>query len=121
MQRRQSERGEGKVGLLIALLVVAVAAFIGIKIVPVRVDAYEFRDALREEARYGAVRHNDRAVAERIMNKARELEIPLLAKNLKVSRTHNEMVITATYEQVIDFKVKTYTYRFNAKERAPLF
>jgi len=38
-----------------------------------------------------------------------------------VRRTHNEMVITATYEEVIDLKVKTYVYRFNAKERAPLF
>ena len=119
--QRHSERGEGRVGLLIALLVVAVAAFVGIKIIPVRIDAYEFRDVLREEARYGAVRNNDKAVAERIMNKARELEIPLNAKNLVVSRTHSEMVITATYEQVIDLKVKTWVYRFNAKERAPLF
>lgn len=121
MSRRQSQRGEGRVGLLIALIVVAVAAFVGIKIIPVRIDAYEFHDVLREEARYGAVRNDDEAVAKRILDRARELEIPLQAKDLTVSRTRSEMIITAKYEQVIDFKVKQYVYKFDAKERAPLF
>ena len=121
MQSRKSERGEGRVGLLVALIVVAIAIFLGVKIIPVRIAAYEFRDVIREECRYGAVRNDDKAVAKRIMNKARELEIPLRASDLKVHRTNSEMIINATYEQAIDLKVTTYTYRFQAKERAPLF
>lgn len=121
MSKLRSQKGEGKVGLMVALIVVGAAVFLGFKIIPVRVAAYEFRDVLREEARYAAVRHDDATVAKRIMNKAAELEIPLSAKGLTVKRTVSNMIIRAQYEQPIDLKVTTYVYKFNAEERAPLF
>lgn len=106
---------------MITLIIVAVAIFLGAKVIPVRIAAYEFRDVLREEARYGAVRNSDDIVTKRILQKAAELEIPLQKKNLKVSRTPGQMVISATYEQPIDLKVTTYVYKFDATEKAPLF
>jgi hypothetical protein len=115
------ERGEGRIGFLISVIVVAIAVFLGVKIIPVRIDAYEFRDTLREEARYAAVRHDDKTVADRIMKKAKELEIPLRRNNLSLHRTTGEIVIQASYEQPIDLKVTTYVYKFHAKEKAPLF
>jgi hypothetical protein len=118
---RSNEKGEGRVGLLITLIIVAVAIFLGVKIIPVRIAAYEFRDVLREEARYGAVRNSDSVVTKRILEKAAELEIPLKKQDLKVRRTPGQMIITATYEQPIDLKVTTYVYKFNETEKAPLF
>jgi len=120
-QKRTGERGEGRVGFLITLIVVAIVIFLGVKVVPVRIAAYEFRDVLREEARYGAVRNNDATVAERILQRAVELEIPLEKKNLEVKRTQAQMIISARYEQPIDFKVTKYIYKFNETEKAPLF
>ena len=117
----RSEKGEGKLGLLISLVVVGVLLFVGIKIIPAKIKAYEFRDVLREECRYGAVRDDDAKVAKRIMEKAEELEIPLDRKNLKVKRTISEMIISASYQQPIDLKLTTYVYKFDQKERAPLF
>ena len=107
--------------MMITLIVVAVVIFLGVKVIPVRVAAYEFRDVLREEARYGAVRNSDAIVKKRILEKAAELEIPLDQKNLKVSRTPSSMVISATYEHPIDLKVTTYVYKFSETEKAPLF
>lgn len=118
---RKKERGEGRLGLMITLIVVAITIFLGVKIIPVRVSAYEFRDMLREEARYGAVRDSDEVVFNRILDKAAELELPLEKKNLTVKRTETQMIIKASYEQPIDLKVTTYVYRFNATEKAPLF
>jgi hypothetical protein len=119
--RRHGERGEGKVGALIALAVVGIAIFLGVKIVPVRVAAYEFRDFVEQECRYAAVRKHDSQVRNRILDKAEELEIPLDPKRLKLDRTRSEMIITASYEQAIDLKVYTYIYKYEIKERAPLF
>jgi len=119
--RRNRERGEGRIGFLISLIVLGVAIFLGAKIIPVRISAYEFKDTLREEARYAAVRNDDKKVADRIMQKAAELEIPLKRKNLKLKRTTGEMIITAKYEHPIDLKVTTYVYKFDEKEKAPLF
>jgi hypothetical protein len=121
MIERNGQRGEGKVGFLIAIIVIGIAIFLGAKIIPVRVAAYEFRDVLREETRHAAVRYNDEAVAKRIMKKAKELEVPLSPKNLRVQRTTGEMIVTASYEQTIDLKVTKYVYKFSATERAPLF
>jgi hypothetical protein len=115
------EKGEGRIGFLIALVIAGLVIFLGMKIIPVRIDAYAFHDFLREEARYAAVRHDDATVAKRIMTRAKEMELPLNPKNLKLTRTTGEMIITARYQQPIDLKVTTYVYKFDAKEKAPLF
>ena len=119
--KRTSERGEGRIGLLIAVVVFGAAIFLGVKIIPVRVAAYEFRDILREEARFAAVRSTDSQVASRIMKKAAEMELPLDKKNLKVARTQRKVTISARYEVPIDLKVTTYVYKFDETESAPLF
>ena len=120
-EERRGERGEGRAGFLIAVIIVGIAVFAGVKIIPVRIAAYEFRDTLREECRYAAVRGDDATVKQRILEKAEELEIPLSQENLKLHRTRSEMIISASYKQPIDLKVTTYVYTFDAKERAPLF
>ena len=116
-----SQRGEGRLGLLVSLALLGIGIFVGVKIIPVRIAAYEFSDFLQQECRYAAVRTQDEQVVKRIFDKALELEIPLKKKDLKLQRTANEMMITATYEQPIDLKVTVYVYRFHQKERAPLF
>ena len=121
MKRRNGQKGEGRVGLAIAIVVVGTTAFLGLKIIPVRVAAYEFKDVLREEARYGAVRDSDAEVAKRILTRASDLDIPLEKKNLQVTRKTREIVITAKYEQPIDLKFTTYVFRFEHRETAPLF
>jgi hypothetical protein len=55
------------------------------------------------------------------MARAKEMDIPLNPKNLTLTRTTGEMIITAKYEQPIDLKVTTYVYQFDAREKAPLF
>jgi hypothetical protein len=121
MNRRNGNKGEGRIGLVIAIAIVGTAAFLGLKIIPVRVAAYEFKDVLREEARYGAVRNSDSEVHKRIMTRASELDIPLEKKNLKVVRHTRDIVITAKYEHPIDLKVTTYVFKFEHQEKAPLF
>jgi len=119
--KRTREKGEGRLGLIIALALVAIGIFLGVKIIPVRVAAYEFQDFVQGECRYAAVRRSDDVVKQRILQKAKELDIPLRAKHLLLQRKGGEMVITASYEKPIDLKVYTYVYAFQVKERAPLF
>jgi hypothetical protein len=121
MDPRRSERGEGKVGLLIALALLGSVIFIAVKVVPIRVNAYELKDFIKEEVRGASLRRDDKAIADRIMKKAKELEVPLERKNLKVNRSNSEMMISASFQQTIDLKVYKYVFRFNETERAPLF
>jgi len=119
--RKSGQRGEGRTGFIITLVVVLLGIFVGMKVIPVRISAYQFRDALREEARYASVHRNDPLVKQRILESAEELKIPLEPKNLSIKRTRNKVVISARYEQPIDLKVTTYTYRFDAEQSAPVF
>ncbi len=121
MSFRERQKGEGKIGFLIGLTVLGIGIFLAVKVIPVRVDAYEFRDTIRQEARRAAIHGDVRKLAELILEKADELDIPLNAKNLEVRKTRSEMVVKAHYEQPIDLKVTTYVYKFEAEERAPLF
>lgn len=118
---RRGERGEGRIGFLISLMVLGTAIFIGVKVVPVRIAAYEFKDFIREQCRFAAINRDDKEIRDKIVAKAKELEIPLEKKNLKLERTQGEMIISARYQQPIDLKVTTYVYQFNTKQRAPLF
>ena len=118
---RHRESGQGRIGFVITLSLFLLGIFLAIKIVPARIDGYQFQEVLREEIRTAAVRHNDEMVAERIMDKAHSMNIPLERSNLKISRSQAEVVVTATYEKQIDLQVTTYTYRFKGKQAAPLF
>jgi hypothetical protein len=119
--RRQRQCGEGRLGLILSLAVVSSGIFVAVKVVPVRISAYEFKEALREEAKYASVRRDDTETFERIMEKAASLHLPLSKDQVAISRTQSEVIIKAKYEQPIDLKVTTYTYRFNAEMRAPTF
>ncbi len=119
--RRKREEGSGRLGFLFVLALVGVAIFLAAKFIPVRVAAYEFRDFVEQECRYAAVHQSDEAVVRRILEKAKELELPLRAKDVKLNRTRREMIITASFQKPIDLKVTTYAYHFTVNERAPLF
>ena len=119
--RFDSQSGKGRFGFLVSLAVVGIAIFLVVKVVPVRIAAYNFRDVLREEVRMAAVRNSDEVVFDRIMDAAEDLELPLEPKNLIVKRTKRRMIVRARYEQPIDLKLTTYVYKFDEEEEAPLF
>ena len=121
LHNHRRQRGEGRLGLMIALGLFASGIFLGAKIIPVRIDAYEFNNTLREEARYASVHRDDDNVLKRILDTAEEREIPLDPKNLNIRRTKAEVIVSAKYEVPIDLKLTTYTYKFNGEQRAPLF
>ena len=121
MNKQTAERGDGRIGFIISLALLGVGFFVGVKIIPVRVNAYEFRDFIQEECRFAATRSRDEEIYKRIFDKAKDLQLPLQKKNLHMERTTHEMIISATYEQTIDLKVTKYVYKFDHEERAPLF
>jgi hypothetical protein len=118
---RNGEEGRGRASFIITLAVFLVLVFLAVKIVPVRVDGYSFKEVLRKEARQAAVYRNDSAVLERIMDEAESMDIPLEKKNLTLRRSKVELVITASYEKPVDLKVGTYVYRFHCEQKAPIF
>lgn len=117
----QNQRGEGRVGFIITLVIALTGVFLAVKFVPVRVNAYEFRETLREEAMYVSVHRDNAQALKRILEKAESLKIPLSADDVKIQRTESEVIVKAHYQKPIDLKFTTYTYKFDAELRAPVF
>ena len=119
---KNGQRGEGRVGFIVALVIVMVGLFVGIKVIPVRINAYQLDDTLREEARFASVnRNSDEEIKIRILEHAHILNIPLEAKNVTIERIRKEVIVTARFVQPIDLKVTTYNFRFEGVQRAPVF
>ena len=116
-----SERGEGRLGLFIALLILVTGIWTGYVLIPIKVMTYEFYDAMREEARFGAVRNRDKLVHERIMKKAKQLGVPLAEKDLSVVREGGMYIITASYTVPIDLMFYKTNWVYDEKATAPIF
>lgn len=117
----RNERGEGRFGTMIGLLVLALTIYLGFKVIPVMVRGYEFRDFLEEQARFAALRRDDDDVREAVIRKARELELPVQGKDIQLRRTSNRFDISVRYTVPIETPVYTYDWVFDEKEGAPLF
>jgi hypothetical protein len=117
----RGERGEGRMGTLFGLCVLAVAIYLGYKIVPVMINAYTFRDFLEQETRFAALKKKDDEVIKSVLRKAEELELPIKAKNIKVNRSSTHFDISVKYTIPIETPVYTYNWDFDEEYKAPLF
>ncbi|MEW5805866.1 MAG: hypothetical protein AB1756_00675 [Acidobacteriota bacterium] len=121
MKRIFGQKGEGRIGLIITLVIIAIAVFVAYKIVPVKVKTYEFRDTMREEARMASLRKSADETMQILLDKAKELGLPITRRNLVVNRTEKSITIKAKYMIRVDFKVYVYDWAFDQQESAPLF
>ena len=118
---RRGERGEGRLGTLVGLSVLAVTIYLGCKVVPVMVNAYAFRDFIEQETRFAALRNKDAEVVKRVLQKARELELPVESKSIKISRSNARFDIVVKYIVPIETPVYVYNWAFDERFSAPLF
>lgn len=117
----RGERGEGRFGTMVALLIVLVGIYLGVKCVPVMISVYAFRDYLEEEARYSSMRKSDDEARARILRKAKELDLPVNAKAIDYSKTSSRIEIKVTYAVPIETPVYTYHWRVEEAIDLPVF
>ena len=118
----RDERGEGKLGTLFGIVVLAMFIYLGVKVIPVMINVYEFRDSIEEQARFAAMpRHDDDLVRNNILHKARELDLPVGARDVLVSRTPSRIDIKVKYTIPIETPVYTYKWSLDESLSAPLF
>jgi hypothetical protein len=109
MKHTRGIRGEGRVGCVIWLAIVGLIAYSLFKIVPVKIANSSFEDYMTEEASFGSIK-SAKQIETEIIAKAKDLEIPVTADNLKVTRTREKITIEAHYTLNIVFFGGAYTY-----------
>lgn len=117
---RMNQRGEGKLGCIIGLLILVAAVFVAYKMIPVRVRATEFRDAVHDNAR-AAGRMSQEAIRKAIAVKAFELKLPITEKDIDLKRTSDSISIKVDYVVPVEFPGYTYNWPFSVDANYPVF
>ncbi len=112
--------GGGKVGCIFWILVLIVVGTVAAKVVPVKIESAQFYDYMEEQAKFG-LQARPEAIRRQILQKAKDLDLPVKEQNLTVERTTNEIRIHCKYEIPIEFPGYTYVYKFDEKINRPLF
>jgi predicted membrane protein len=120
MRFNRRERGEGQMGCLVGLIVLAIGIFIAYKMIPVKVKAAELRQEVVDEAK-SAGTHGDDKIRANILSKARENELPVTEDNIKIHRGNNEITVDVEYVVPVEFPGYTYQWHIHHNAQNPIF
>ncbi len=111
----RSERGSGRLGVFIWLILVAIGIFIAARTIPVRLHVLEFHDYVDEQTRYAAASRNftEQELRQNILNKARELDVPIDPKKLKYDKKKNEIIVRVSHSVTIDLEFYEWTWAYD--------
>src|SRR5512140_20777 len=103
----------GRIKALFAVVVVAVLIFLAIKLLPPYVNNYELQDSIDSIARMATYAQNksDEDIRNDVLQKGKEIGIPLTADNVTIKKDQVECDIDVKY--TIAVPVPGYTFRLN--------
>ena len=103
---KRSQRGDGKLKAIIYTVILVVAVYAAVKIVPIYVAEYELTDKISEQARFAVVNHySEDQVRDIIYKVIQDLDIPANREDIKVQNTNHGVMISVNYSVPVDFKV----------------
>ena len=116
----RSERGEGRFGCLVGLVLLLVAGLIAYRMIPIKVKSADLRDTVVDESK-SAGRQGDKAIRRNILYKAEQLELPVADKDIVIKRANNYIRIEVKYTVPVEFPGYTYQWHFRHYYENPIF
>jgi len=121
MPRRTAERGEGNLGCILWVLLLAVAVLLAWKLIPVKVNSAELYDYMDELARFSAGKEPPEEIKKKILARANELRLPLDKDHVTVERAGDRIRMSVDYTVPVDFPGYTYMWHFQHELDRPIF
>jgi len=111
----RGQRGEGRLGMFVFLALLAGGIFIGTRAIPVRIAVLQLHDYIDEQSRMAAAssRPDKARVIKNILERAKELEIPLDPKKLEYKRSSGSVIIKVKHRITIDLAVYEWTWSYD--------
>ena len=121
-KRASAMRGKANIGCIVWLAIVALVAYVLLKVVPVKIATSTFYDTMQEQAAFGSIKSIQQIEYE-VLRKAQELKLPITKENLIVKRDKQALTIEAHYELTIDFfnGLYKYVWKLDPVVSRPLF
>lgn len=120
MMNNKWERGAGKLGTIIGLVLLIIVIVMAVEWIPKRVNVYQLRDEAEQKARYlgtGQIFGKDKVEKVRIdlLKEARSLELPVKEENIKIYDDSRAWWIELTYNVELDFIVFKKDWKIDQK------
>ncbi len=113
--------GRSKLGCLVMLALFAGGVYYGVEVGGVYLRYWRMVDTMRVQARLGPSLTDD-VIRRRLVERARQLNLPQEAQQVRIRRTGrpHEIVITTTWQETLNLPLVQYTVTFRPEARAPL-
>ena len=121
MRWRTAERGEGNLGCILWVLVLAVAVLIAWKAIPVKINSSELADYLDELARFHAARESADDLRARILTRASELNLPVTKEGVTIQLSRDRVRMIVDYTVPVKYPGYTYNWHFHHELDRPIF
>jgi len=118
---RKRQLGESKVGCIFGLIVLGIAIFIAIKVIPVRVAVSALQDFMEEAAQRVSMLSDQpnnpisAQLAEKVYQQAKSDNLPVRKEDVKVTVGNGRVEMELKYTVPIDLVV--YTYQWNVEHK----
>jgi len=100
-----ARRGASTIGCLLPLLILAVGMYFAIDFGEAYFRAYQFKDAMGQEARFATTRTDDQ-ITSHLSALADSLELPRGAELITILRSPSTISISSDYDEVIKLPLK---------------
>jgi hypothetical protein len=115
---RCSEHGGGRLKAIIGIGVLAAMIYVGVKVIPILVNNYQFQDAIESTARFASVnRQQPEDIRSAVLKEAQNEDIPIAAQDIHVKGDAGHVEIDADYSVTVDLKVYQWTLNFHPNAR----
>lgn len=110
-------RGGSKVQLILGLLITAAIILGAVRLVPVYANSFEFKDAIRSQAKFADVeRKTPEAIREALYKKAQDLDLPVTREQIQVTPQRTGVEIRVRYQVPVDLIVYRPVLKFDYAE-----
>ena len=118
--RRETQHGGARIGTVIWLLVFVVLVVVSKEAIPVKIRTSQLEDFMVELAKF-STRESDEKLQIRILEKADELQLPVVKNDVSVRKAGGRIRMRAQYEIPLEFPFYTYVWRFEHNVDRPIF
>ena len=100
-----NRRGESRIGCLLPILMLALAAYFAVDFGEAYFRFYQFKDAMGQEARFSSDK-TDAQITTRLSALADTLQLPPGAELITIERTPAMITISSDYDEIIRLPMK---------------
>jgi hypothetical protein len=118
--RRDTQQGGARIGTVIWLLLFVALVIVSKEAIPVKIRTSQLEDFMIELAKF-STREPDEKLQVRILEKAEELQLPLVKKDVTVKKGNGRVRMHAEYAIPLEFPFYTYVWHFEHNVDRPSF